>query len=207
MDALHISLPPAIRDLRKVLPFVAELAAAKSAGDAATVIEAAAVPIATYQLKSKRHFVSINALVGISAGAEYVHIGKTSWTGVIGPFAPIGVHTTWPTSFGHIGGFFSVINLGTLVAARFASDIGPVRDGAATEVSQSPKFDFLNLLAPGAFLTVGIDSSPFVLGGGAQVVPARHVTRVASDGTDNDTATPAVQAIGFVSVDVPILEL
>jgi hypothetical protein len=208
MHALGFEPSPAVQKVEKILPFVTQLAQAKSAEEAANVIEAAAVPVSTFEVKSKRNFVAINALAGVTGGGEFTDIGKASASGFVGPFAPVGVNATTPTCFGHFGGFVSVLNLGALVAARFKDDTGPpASDGTQTEVSSTTKVDFINVLSPGAFITFGLGSSPFMLGTGVQVIPARRVTKIAPNGTRSDDSIPAVQALLFGAVDVPIFEL
>jgi hypothetical protein len=208
MSEFGVKTSPVVTKIRHMIPFVTQLAQAKTADEVANVIQAAAVPVAAYQIKSKRSYVAINAMAGVTGAAEAVDIGKTSWSGVFGPFAPVGVHVTTPTSFGHFGGFFSVLNLGALVAARFNDDTGPAAsNGTKTNVGTTAKVDLVNVLSPGLFVTFGLGSSPFMIGAGAQIVPARQITKIAPDGTKEEGSVPAVQTLGFASVDVPIFGL
>ena len=208
LDNASFETSPVVTKIRHMLPFVAQLAHAKSADEVASVMQAAAVPIALYEVKAQRSFVAINAMAGVVGAAEAVDIGKASWSGVFGPFAPVGVHATTPTSFGHIGGFFSVLNLGALVAARFNDETGPATsDGTKTNVGTTAKVDLVNVLCPGLFATLGFGSSPFIVGAGVQIVPARQITKIAADNTKEDGSVPAIQTLGCASIDVPIFGL
>jgi hypothetical protein len=198
---------PAMAKVKRMLPFASQLAQAKTADEVANVIEAAAVPPSMYEVKSQRRFVALNALVGVGGGQELVDIGKTSSSGVTGAFAPVGIHATTPTSFGHMGGFLSIANLGTTVSARFSADTQSEPDDTQTKVEKTVKVDLINILAPGLFLTFGLGHSPFVLGLGGQVVPARSITKVAADGSKESQTTPAVQGLVFAAIDVPIFGL
>jgi hypothetical protein len=210
--AVNGTPPRALTDIQQLLALIAQIAAAKSADEVATVLDAAAAPPSTYQLKYRNKMVALGAMAGISGGYETVRTNGLGWSSgaVVGAFAPIGLTASTPlgTCF-HVGALVSVINLGALVSARFSEDIkttSTTAGGTTTmTVETEPQVKFANVLAPGVFFTLGLGKSPFVFSFGGQVIPlGRQVTTVAPDGTTSTSSTPAVQLLGALSVDVPI---
>jgi len=197
---------PLSAEMRQMLAFLAQVAQAHSADEVSNILQAAAVPVGTYKLKFRKPMFAINAIVGVSLGGEILSLNKTSKSGAFGPFAPIGIHATVP--FGNhwmnVGGFLSVVNVGTLVTARFQSDSGIGDDGTKKTVDTAPTVDFLNLLSPGLFLTMGIARSPLMVGVGAQVIPARTIEVVDKNMMQTTTTIPAVQVLFIAGLDVPI---
>jgi hypothetical protein len=202
----------ALTDIQQLLALIAQIAQAKSADEVANVLNAAAVPPTTYELKYRRGVVALGALAGLSGGYEWVRASGPTWNGggMVGAFAPIGL--TASTPFGdnwmHAGVMFSVLNLGALVSTRFSQDIKTTSTAAGTmttTVQTDPEVKLINVLAPGVFFTLGIARSPFVVAVGGQVVPAaRQLTTMAPDGTTSTSTAPAIQLMGALSVDVPI---
>jgi hypothetical protein len=188
--------------LSRLAPIVSQLAQAHSADEVAAVLQAAAAPASAYKNKYKSPTVALNALVGVALGKEGVRNGGTRWGDFVGAFAPVGVHATTPVGDSlHVGALISVINLGALVSARFDADTSKTPG----TIQSDPNVSFSNVLSPGAFLTLGLFGSPFLLGAGAQVVPASRqiVTADASGGVHTSSAA-GVQVLGFLSVDVPL---
>lgn len=212
-DTLTAAQLAQLQAMQRLIPLLTQLASAKSADEAANVFQAAAVSVNTYALKYEKPMVVLNGLVGAAAGSELVSVeSQTRASGMAGGFAPVGFHATTPSSNGHwhFGAMLSVIDLGALVTARFQSEMetsGPASARQSTTVPKDPDIHFANLVSPGFFLTLGIDGSPFVLGGGARLLPARTTESVAADGTTSTSSTPAFQIVGLLAVDVPILQL
>ena len=96
----------------------------------------------------------------------------------------------------------SILNVGALVSARFHDDTTS-SGGETKTVKGSAPVDWTNVLTPGAFLTVGLAGSPFTVGTGLQVVPVRAIEVISGTET-RKSSTPAVQAMAFLAVDVPI---
>ncbi|MGC3999508.1 MAG: hypothetical protein QM767_19535 [Anaeromyxobacter sp.] len=190
--------------VRQAVPFIAQLAQAKSADEARAVIEAAAVPAGAYRDRYRKPVVALGSFVGVSGGAEAVKLHGTEWSGVAGPFAPVGLTATWPRCGGacHLGVMVSVLNVGALVSTRFQADTS-TSGGETKTVGNDTTVEWANVLTPGVFGTVGIGRSPFTLGAGLQVLPARQVEITDGSGTRSST-TPAVQGLVFLGVDVPI---
>jgi hypothetical protein len=196
--------PRALADIQQLLALIAQIADAKSADEVAAAITAAAAPASTYELKYANSMVAIGAMAGVSAGFETVRANASAHSSgaVIGAFAPVGL--TASTPFGddfHASLTLSVINLGALVSTRFSQDTK-----GTTTVDAAPQVKLANVLAPGLFVSIGLWKSPFVLAVGGQVIPiGRQLSTTAADGTTSTSTTPAIQLVGSLSVDVPIL--
>lgn len=210
-SALVASSPAAMKDIQQLLALIAQIADSKSADEVANALNAAAAPLSSYELKYQRHIVALGAMVGVSGGYERVRTDGLGWSGssFIGAFAPVGVTASWPMSKSfHAGAMISVINLGTLVSARFSDDVKTTTTGTGMTkmtVETNSEVKLANIFAPGLFGTIGLGGSPFTLAIGGQVVPeGRQLTTVAPDGTTTTTTRPAVQIVGALSVDVPI---
>jgi hypothetical protein len=205
--AVGATPPPAINRVMSAAPLIAQLATAKSATEVNDVLQAAAVPVGTYEKKYDAPFLAVNAFAGAAAGYEVVGSGVGGGSPVISPFAPVGLHGTVP--FGknsmHVGAMLSLLNLGSLVSARLEADRSTQATGSTTTVKTEPTVNFANLFSPGLYFTLGIARSPFLVGGGAQVLPAaRHVTTTDKANSSTTDTVPVAQFMGFVSADVPI---
>lgn len=198
--------PQVVQVVTGVVALVAQFAEAKSATDVSNVLEAAAAPISTYETKYRKSVVALNALVGVSGGGEVVSTRGGAPSGVVGAFAPVGLNATTP--FGsnnwHVGAMLSFINLGALVSARFTSDTSS-SNGSTNTVGTNPNVNFLNIVSPGAFVTLGIAGSPLIVGGGAQVLPGgRQVQMTSAGGTPSTQNAASAQFVAFLSADVPL---
>lgn len=124
---------------------------------------------------------------------------------MVGAFAPVGLTASAPfCGYFHGGVMLSVINLGSLVSARFSQD-AMTSGGTTMTVESTQQVKFANVFTPGLFLTLGIARSPFMLSVGSQVIPVgRELVTTAVDGTTTSSNVPAIQFIGALSMDVPI---
>jgi len=206
------------RNLDKYLPFLVEIASAKSSNDVAAAFDAYAAPLGSYAAKYRRVVWAINAFVGAFAGRERIRsegVHGTSW--MAAGFAPVGLHVSSPLgSTGsdnrlHVGTLISILDLGALTTYRFKQELsGTLNDGSApadqgttAEASTAPETGFKQLFAPGLFAVVGIGGSPFVLGAGASLSPE---LRNVKQGSSSETL-PALRYGAFLGADVPILLL
>ena len=197
-------------DVRPIVALITQIAQATSADEVAKILEAAAVPVSAYETKYRNPTVALAAMVGASGGVETLRTDGASWSteAVVGGFAPVGFTVSTPLSDKwHVGGMLSVINVGSLVTARFKDDIqGGGTATSSTTVENEPSVKLANVLTPGFFLTLGVFGSPFMLAVGGQVVPeARQVVTTSASGSTSTSTVPAVQVIGALSIDVPIL--
>ncbi len=170
--------PPAVR---RYMPLIVDLLAARQARDVSAALERYAEPIGAWRRKrASRFMASLTSFVGATGGAEWVD-GQQA--GEVAMFAPIGVDI----STGAWGLYASVIDLGTLTAARL--------DGEDVE---APNASVVQVLSPGLFLRWAPFKSPFVIGVGASAVPGLR-------GPDSEQSKLAVRVHAFAAVDVTIL--
>jgi hypothetical protein len=198
-----------LSNLQQFLALVAQIAQAKSADEVASILEAAAVPASTYEVKYEHAMVAVGALAGVSGGFEWVRATGDSWSRapIMGALAPVGITlSTALSSKWHIGGMLSVIDLGSLVSSRFSEDTktNEAMTGMTT-VKTDPQLKLANVFAPGVFGILGIGGSPLVLTMGGQVVPsAREVVTTLAGGSQTSSTRPAIQLLLGLAVDVPI---
>jgi len=203
----HASSLPA--PLTKYLPLVVEIASAQSSNDVAAAFDAYAAPIGTYKLKYERAMVSINGFLGAHYGWEKLNSGGVKGTHtIVGGFAPIGVHASFPIKkWVHLGVLLSVADLGAVTTAQ-TDDDEPLEgelEGAdpmtTPKASAAAKIGFEQVFSPGAYLVVGIARTPFVAGFGASLSP--ELREVQQDGLKTEASVLRYGA--FLAVDVPIL--
>jgi hypothetical protein len=202
----EISSSAAFTDVEQLLALLAQIAQAKSADEVETVLQTAGASASTYAIKYQHSMVAVGALAGIAGGWESVRPSGLGWStsGMIGAFAPVGFTASTPLGGCFHGGvMLSVINLGSLVSARFSQDV--TTTGATTttvETTQSVKFT--NVLTPGLFVTIGLARSPFTLALGTQVVPIGREVSTAAAGSTTTSNLPSIQFVGALSMDVPL---
>ena len=128
--------------------------------------------------------VSVNAYVGVIAGAEYVEgaDGEVERAFHGGAFIPVGLEVAWGKRWGSLGVFASPFNLGTY------ADFG----------AEEPAYSFAQLWSPSAYGVVGLGHDlPVSLGAGVSYVP---VFRAEAD----EEAQGAWRASFFAAVDIPL---
>lgn len=193
----------------KLGPLVAGLADAKSDQEARQVLDAAAEPLGSYRVFREEGWAFfISGYAGLSFGGEDgTHVDQSA---VFAPLLPVGLEMGWQLggSSYTINGLVSIIDVGALAAVRF-SDNG--NDGLAGdgELKRSASKDFTGVVAPGLFLSLGLGDSPFLIGVGAQYLPAnRAVFDCPPDVQCASTrAEPVVRGMLFLAVDMPILSI
>ncbi|MCA9618336.1 MAG: hypothetical protein KC731_04925 [Myxococcales bacterium] len=213
LSAAQVKMPEGWNAL---LPFIVELANAKSSGEVAAAMDAFAAPLGTYEVKYRRPLIALNALVGAFAGGERLdESGVSRTSGFIAGFAPVGFHGTIPVRYDggagcvHFGLMLSLLDLGALTTYRFDAELNGKLDDVegdpeeAAKAKKAPTIGFGQVFSPGAFLTVGIAGSPFIVGGGVSLSP--ELREVTQDDITTDVAV--LRAGAFVAVDVPILPL
>ncbi len=212
----ELQLPPAVG---QVMPFVVELANATTSDHVAKALETAAAPVGGYQGKFERFTVSLNALLGVSGGFEWLDDGtQVTNSPILGLIAPVGVHAAGPVSDNvHLGVMASVLDLGNLAAVRLDNE---TQTGATrTSVENPSRVSFAQVFGPGFYGTLGLGlgttpRSPFLIGAGVSLVPGgREVTTTTTrttpeGGVETVTSTTtetAVRASIFLAVDVTLL--
>ncbi len=209
----ELQMPP---EVTRGMPFVVELANAESSDQVARAIETAAAPVGSYRSKYERFTVSLNALLGLSGGMEWLDDGSTATDSpFFGLIAPVGVHAAGPLSDNvHLGLMASVLDVGNLAAFRLKNEI---RAGSTTtSVEGTPRPSFAQVFGPGFYGTLGLGlgttrRSPFVMGAGVSLVPGgRQVSLTtrpagATEPVTTTSSRTAVRASLFLAVDVTLL--
>jgi hypothetical protein len=212
-----------LQALRRYLPLFIEIANAKSSDEVNAALQAA-FPAGGFKLKFRQGAVSINGFLGVYGGGtvsnELLADNELHWGRVGGEFslfAPIGVHATRPIARHkprpwHWGMLISAIDLGGITTSKWVEEqVNPrtsAMDGSQTEIGEPAAFNLAGLLAPGAYLTLGIAKSPFVLGAGVSVNPFAHkrtITRYDSAGdveATDEKYLPVLRFGAFLAVDI-----
>jgi hypothetical protein len=196
----------------KHVGLLAEIAEAKSAGEVSAALEGYAEPLGSYATKYRARRIALNGLVGIFGGAELISAsGAHGGSGFFGGFAPVGLHLTTPLGASgaendfHLGLLLSAIDLGAITTYRFNEDLSGDLQGtdpnAKPEAAPAPQIGFEQIVAPGAFLTLGIAGSPFTVGAGVSIAPRlRKITQAGAQ-----VEASALRMGLSLSIDVPIL--
>jgi hypothetical protein len=143
-----------LEDLRG-LTFLSEIAMVEKSEDVRKILESYTLPIGSSSIKRKSSFnISINGYVGLSGGIERAYIDGNRDRGNFGLTAPIGFTiSTSDKKRANFSAFFSVIDLGTMVNARFND----------TEIeNQDVKIE--QFFAPGLGIYYNIQKTPISLG-------------------------------------------
>lgn len=184
--------------VQRTIPFLVEIANAKSGVEVSNILEQAAEPVGTYKLKYDRFMLSINGFVGVALGGESFSVENVNQDRensiILSGFAPIGIHAAGPIkkiclecSFGL---FVSIFDFGVLVSKNYDD----------SSVDSQPNVGFTQLFSPGIFATFGHKwFGPLVIGGGVFKTPDL-LKQVGQDGKD----ISVIRYQGFISVDIPI---
>ena len=134
-------------------------------------LQSAAAPVGGWRIKRQGPSLSLSALVGVAASAEWLPARKDVGM-TISPIAALGFDLSGPIGARRrstAGVFMSVLDLGQLVSARIverAETTGEEGAKTASEVS------LLSVLSPGVYLKFGLGRSPLALGAGIAYAPA-----------------------------------
>jgi hypothetical protein len=197
--------------LLKYGSFMAAVAQAETSDDVAKAIEASVLPAGSSKVKRVSCFnVSINAYTGLFMGHEWIkdlEIKDSKTFNTFGVTAPIGVAASWGHSFFFIPTkaewstslFVSLVDLGAIAAFRFGDDT----------TAQVPTIQLKNIVAPGAFLSIGIPKTPLSMNFGAQMGPnLRKIdnNNATQPSKDNNNKIYWRLSAG-ICVDIPLLNL
>jgi hypothetical protein len=156
--------------------------------------------VGSYKGKYERTVIAVNALLGVTAGADFTPAGGPPGA-AIGLFTPVGLHVTTPIAdhWLHVGAMLSVIDLGALTSTRL---------GGSSAIEKSPNVGFAQIFSPGLFATLGIAKAPVVIGGGAVTPSLRAQDLLDTNNKVTGTTTvPSIRVEGFIAFDLPVLEL
>lgn len=203
--------------LAKYGSFMSTVATAKNSDQVAQAIEAAALPVGSSRVKRESPFnVSLNAYAGLFIGHESIQGIKDGQAfNTYGVTAPIGISISrghsvfflgtgksgwkenkygWSTSL-----FISLIDIGAVTAFRFKND----------SAQTVPTIQLNNILAPGAFISIGIPKSPLSMNFGAQMGPnLRKIDNSNPAAPVNDYSNKIYWRFSTsLCVDIPLLNL
>jgi hypothetical protein len=199
-------------NLVKYGTFMASVANAKTSEEVKKVIENFALPAGSARIKRTSAFnVSVNAYPGIYGGYEKIKGVDPNWDGSFNSYgvtAPIGIAAScgqrnflcmgkrnWSYSL-----FLSLIDVGAVAAFRFQNDT----------VESVPTIKLKDIIAPGAFFSIGIPKCPLSLNVGVQLGPNLREITSSPDSPDlkNDYSSNIYWRYSIsLCVDIPILNL
>lgn len=183
--------------------FMASVVGAQSSAEVKEILSSIALPVGSSRIKRESAFnVAVNGYVGFFTGYEKIPaVRSKQWINNVSLSAPVGVSFSWGGLFRKagkpgwsLGGFVSMVDLGSLVSYRFGDD----------STSQLSNVTLKQIIAPGLFISCGIPKSPFSLSFGYQRTPLlREVST-----TENTVLNNSGYRIGgTLTVDIPIINL
>lgn len=200
MDRVSNEYRSVPREIRQFVPIALALASAKDDVSVDTTLESVSSPAGAWRIKRAECMVSIGGLVGISGSRELAKApdGARSigWAGSV--FAPVGFDFSAPCGKSTCGLFASVLDLGSLVGARLASDRAETIESVESTTSTE------KVISPGAYVRFGLGNSPLVFSMGGSWSPDLREFTVA--GGEKEAANALRVGIQF-SVDIPMFPL
>lgn len=203
--------PPAGEIWAGVLRFaglIGSLAEARTSDEARAALEAAAAPVGSYREFRQGGWVAfLGGYAGLGGGVEW---GQNVPRGTeLAPLLPVGLELGHP--LGKASSFnllLSVADLGAVAATRLTST-GCETAAADGTVRSSPEEDLAGVLSPGLFASLGLGDTPFVIGLGAQYLPAsRAIFECPGGGTCDQTRTePILRFSIFAAIDLPAFRI
>jgi hypothetical protein len=197
--------------------FMANLVNADSPEEVQAVIESFALPTGSARIKRETCFnVSLNGYVGLYMGSERIRGLEKDRVDTYGLMAPVGISISFGHRFLFFGTgksgwstslFFSVIDLGAIASFRFTDGSIPVGGDTAT-VYSLPKIELKDIIAPGAFISIGIPKTPLSVNVGWQIGPnLRKVSLSTPTGVVENTYSDEMYKKFSVSlvVDIPVI--
>lgn len=167
--------------LRAFLPLVADLAAAQDSKAVKAALQSAAAPLGSWRVRRQRTLLSITGVVGAQGSYEMplqVPSGvnlQPGWT--VGPMAAIGLELSFPLKClqSSLGLFISALDVGQLALARVTGlddqSQNQTMKGQQTKADVASNVDFLDVVAPGVYLKLGIAKTPLTFGFGPSLAP------------------------------------
>ncbi|KIG15309.1 hypothetical protein DB30_05736 [Enhygromyxa salina] len=210
--------------VRRYIPLFVELGTASSSDEVNLALQSA-FPAGGFKRKYRQGAVSINGFLGVYGGATVSNQldanNELAWGqtgGEFAMFAPIGVHATGPVGVGrkrpwHLGALVSVVDLGAITTSKWLEQqtnapVDTSNGTRQTELGEPAAFNVAGLLSPGAYFTVGIANSPFVLGAGLSLNPFGHKRTITGRDSVGDiesldnTLLPVLRFGAFFAVDI-----
>lgn len=224
LDTLSIGAryPHFFATYKKYGLFIANVAQAKSGAEVKEVLEVAALPVGSYQIKRNTLFdISLNTYAGVFVGGEQLNSDKGTnpnvhnSAGIIGFTAPVGLAFSWGvTTQGSAPAneFHNTFTKDTkamyLTGTSWTTFLSIIDVGAITafrlsndDTQNLPDFTWSNIVAPGLYEIVGLKNTPLSIGAGAQLGPQ---LRSVSGSTTANISESNWSFRVFLAVDIPI---
>lgn len=186
--------------VQRYLPFIAEIAAAKTADDVKRTLESFAAPVGAGRAKrgAERRTIALTAFAGVTGGSEWTsRLGKPASRGMQGGlFMPVGIDFSRGLGEKHsLGAFLSIIDIGAL--ATFREEDTDMAEG--TTVERTPQVGLKQVFSPGLYFVWGVDR--FAFGVGASLSP--ELRKISMDDTVVENAS-ALRFGVFAAIDVTL---
>lgn len=193
---------PVKQKLLKYGTFMAAIASAENSEDVAKVIEAVALPVGGSGIKKHSSFnIAIQSYLGGSFGKETIKELKVNQEKkVLSVFAPVGISISWGVMKrwkypGSIGVSANLLDIGALASYRLKDD--------STAINS--KIELRNILAPGAYLVIGLPGFPVSIGYGFQTGP--QLREIKQGVPTFETKKIYNRNSFFIAVDIPLFNL
>jgi hypothetical protein len=187
----------ALRSSCRSLPLLTQLAET-SGDDRSELIESYFSPLGAYRQKQLGSMFSFNAMVGYSAGMEELDIAGSGSRSTTGFYIPIALEYSTPLHWRWFGNGALGLTLADLGGVLSYADSQRVDSGRTSNAST---LEFSSVVAPGAYLALGIRDTPFRTGISYQKAPElRKVSGVAGD-----TQADADRLMLFLTADIMML--
>ena len=200
-------LPP---QLVKYLGFVVDLSQAKSANDVKSLLDNAAAPVGSWRLKRQKTFVwSVTGFLGAAGGFESPtsvppatsNVSYGGMYGAAGLTASVGLDFSFNLGKGWtLGPYLSALDVGQLVSTPLTpGGTGSAKPAAGGDISLA------QVIAPGAFLRLGLGNTPFVVGAGATYAPSLRKYEYSQTTGSDEVSVIRLQA--FVAIDLTLFPI
>lgn len=218
-----------LKEFLKYGNLAVNLCSATSSEELEAAIKGAILPAQSFRLKRNCYFsVSVNSYAGLFYAQEVLRNpdAKNKMGGIAGFTAPIGIGLNWglgkkdtPTKYSKyptktvikngkivdrtnyfsgwsISLFFPIVDVGAITAFRLTDDETPVNT-----------IQWANIVAPGAYVTLGLGNTPLAFSLGAQYGPGLKEVK-AADGVATPTINSSAWRFGAsLMVDIPFFNL
>ena len=182
------------KNVLRIIHFVTDIALSENAQDVESALEAFALPAGSSSAKEKvKSYYAINSYPGLLFGKEFTDEDNAEHMGIT---APIGIYAQfWKREKTTWGLFVPILDIAAPVRFRFDDN---------NDTETLPDFDFKDIFAPGAYISVGLNNSPFAFNAGIQYGPK---LRDIDDGNGVLTDIEAYRVSIGVVIDIPLFTL
>lgn len=198
--------------LVKISSLVVDLGAAKNGDEVATALNKVAAPVGSWRQRRQHRVINLSAQFGVHGSLEWPlgsgppgsTVGALQTGALFGLHVPLGIDISTPLgSSCTLGLMAQIIDVGALATARLADVTGSGM--SAGQASQQPKYGFLQVLAPGAEVFLGLGKTPLILAAHFAYIPQLRPALVSAGAPEDNRS---VLQLGIsLAVDIPIVSL